>query len=808
MAAPAAQSSNLRGRLLDLNTILFRSWVNSRAPDVDTEVLKTIRIARAVPCCHNPSSCPVPTTEPHLVIHYDQVGITHTSAVAISYTWGRFSRRRVAIGHRSPYNGPSDLIYLELGIEWNTADLQNCLVSLSESHGGFWMDQLCKSQEQEDVVRTLASIPTIYRSLDVVALMTGAFCGCLQQWTGQIINEFESRSMTHEQINELYHDVVLKFQCVNSAGMDSWFDRLWTRQELIYSRRITVLRTSQTQAPCVTREEEADQLQGFARMIYEEKVEAGGSTRDAYQEVAFARTGYLGNAMNSMTAYCRYGNPDYNTQVNAAIMLSRFMRGETIENPQRQVRQGDINGRLASFLYQLSKLGQSSRKATKAWDYVIAIWVDCPQYKPPNEHENMTLPALLEDAIIQLERNFGISPASNAPAGLFGNREGGGLWRPTTYLPESNRDTRDIYGVLTEGHHIPVFENSIPLMSLGGNSLSLSSRARPYSQVFGNASTADVFTRLRPLVAQLSLHSLTQAAYAMIGDRFLVREPIPTEDYLVEDMFLGFLLGPYVPDRPAGLCHPSDWSFPEVNHHDVVYRLVTSALNLPLDACRNAHLEVMLSLEDPPCIGLFKPSVSEACQRPIPSLDERVRTSHIHGHQYATLCTVRDRITRGCSLFETAFVGVGPPALLEVVGIWVPIKHTPLDQVQVLAQVFGRDARLGGSRIQEYQTGDELLEYIRHESPQSLEAERRSHGNRDADQNGIDGDLERRNLDNLSISLAAVALLFLLLAGVLVDFFGSRTIMQPQLLQEVPADSWEICMVGPSYWKLKRKGAK
>ncbi|TFB04639.1 hypothetical protein CCMA1212_004132 [Trichoderma ghanense] len=842
MTPAATKSSSPRGQLLDLNTSLSRLWTNTRAPNIDTGVLEPIFIARAVPCCHDPSSCPVPTTEPHLVIYYDQVEITHAAAVAavaISYTWGKFNRRKVAIGHRSLDSGPGDQIFLklgikpgdqiflELGIEWNTADLQNCLVSLSKNHGGFWMDQLCMPQKKKDVQRTLKMIPIIYRSLDVVALMTGAFCGCLQQWTGQMLNELESRSMTHDQINELYHDTMLKFRCVNSVGLDSWFDRLWTRQELMYSRRITVLRSSQTQAPCVTREAEADQLQGFARLIYEEKMEACGSTRDAYDVVEFVKVRYLQNAMNSMTAYCRYGNPDYTDQVNAAVMFSRFMRGETIENPQRQISAGDTNARLQSFLYELGMLGQSSRKATKARDYVIAVWVDCPNYNPPDEYKSMSLPALLEDAIVQLENNFGISPASNAPTGLFGNREGG-LWRPTTYLPESvgsdtrESDTREIYGVLTKAHNVPVFEKSIPLVSLGPNSMSVSSRAAPYSEVFGNSSTADVLTCLRPLVAQFPLHILSRVVNRMLGENDSVGTINMTEHDLLDTLFLRFLLGPYVPDRPAGLDYPSGWSLPEVNHHDIVYKLVTSALGLPLDACRNAHLEVMLSLQHPPCIGLFKPSVSQACHRPLPSLDERMRTSHIHGHQYATLCTARDHFETGCSLLETAFVKVGPPAVLEVVGIWVPIKHTPLDEVQVLAQAFGRDARLGrshGHQGVEYQTGDELLGYTMHEVPQSLQAEMRTRGNQDAEQsdgggrshdkredeqNGGAVDIGRRH----QISPVAVALLFFAIAGVLViDFLGSRTIFQPQRLREMPADSWEMCMVGPSYWKQQKKGA-
>ena len=48
--AAATEPSNPRGQLLDLNTIVSRSLTNTRAPYIDTEVLETIVIARAISC--------------------------------------------------------------------------------------------------------------------------------------------------------------------------------------------------------------------------------------------------------------------------------------------------------------------------------------------------------------------------------------------------------------------------------------------------------------------------------------------------------------------------------------------------------------------------------------------------------------------------------------------------------------------------------------------------------------------------------------------------------------------------------------
>lgn len=138
--------------------------------------------------------------------------------------------------------GVDDPIHLELGPEWNVIDLQKCLVDLSKTNSGFWLDQLCQGQGQSDVDKTLASIPAIYSSLDVIALMPGPASVCLATLTNNVIATFESGG-GHDLLNEAHHQEVIKIQarrCIISMGLNSWFDRLWTRQELMYSQRITI----------------------------------------------------------------------------------------------------------------------------------------------------------------------------------------------------------------------------------------------------------------------------------------------------------------------------------------------------------------------------------------------------------------------------------------------------------------------------------------------------------------------------------------------------------------------------------------
>lgn len=259
----------------------------------------------------------------------------------------------------------------------------------------------------------------------------------------------------------------------------------------------------------MTSEEGTPLLQRFAALLYERERQAGRTPREAYHALKVANAMYISHAMQNMTGFCEYGNPDYGNRANAPVMLARFLKGKTIESPQRQPSQDNVSRRLRGFLCELGPMGKFLRKVTKPRHYVTAVWVDCPGYTKPLGYQDMALPALLEDAILQLERKWGISPVTNAPAGLFGDRKAGRLWRPTWYFQVVHiRSTRHLYSVLTKDHHVPVFQEVISLVALGADSMSTSSRAGPYRDVLGGFSTRDARTKLLPVVGQFPLYNL------------------------------------------------------------------------------------------------------------------------------------------------------------------------------------------------------------------------------------------------------------------------------------------------------------
>ena len=667
--------------MLGLTPSISRQKQNERAEYIDNTKPNILRIVRIQFC--DKDSCAV-LDKPHLLIKWDHVKRDRKRAVAVSYTWGEFERREVVIGH-----DPSSLPQaLTLGQEWDIEELQGCLVKLSADYGGCWIDQLCIEQEEKKIRQSLASIPSIYRSLDVVAIMPGSACACLQG-ARQVVEAFES-GQTTEEVNMVHERVHKQLMgCLNSAGLNSWFDRLWPRQEFMYSRRISIMRTSKALVPCVKSEDDIESLGAYSRLLFERNLEHQYSRADAYRAVQVANVFFLSSAADAIADYLPHNSPE-----SAAAGLARFLLGDTIDNQQPLYSREDVYGRCNRFLSQLGKLGKSSRKATNHWDYVTSVWVDCPGYNIPPDYKAMELPALLEHAILQLEKNVGISPTSNAPAGLFGDRGNGGLWRPTTSLKLSDVLTaRDIYGVLSPAHYVPVFEGSIPLISFGERSMPLSSTSNEYTRIFYDWKTADVLATLQNIFAQVPVDVLARFLPVHLRDDHTMRATTPPGDHLLQSMFEERVLSRSMPGSSVGQPDPG-WNLPEIDHHDVVYRMVTIALGLSKSRCQDQGLRLMISLDYPQCLGLMKPQFST--QPYEPNVRKRVWKSIIQTYPYVTVCTTKDGDHIGCSLLEASFVRTGPPAVLEVAGIWVPMKYTPFHNINGMARECGIDGRLGG----------------------------------------------------------------------------------------------------------------
>ncbi|KIW58153.1 hypothetical protein PV05_02700 [Exophiala xenobiotica] len=115
----------------------------------------------------------------HLSVHTHKTELREAKGVAISYTWGEFDRQKRCIGRKC--GSPANAVFMELGAEWRVSSVQERLAQLTKQYGGCWVDQFCMPQSEEKIRQTLASIPSIFRTLHVTVLLPGSLCGCLRK---------------------------------------------------------------------------------------------------------------------------------------------------------------------------------------------------------------------------------------------------------------------------------------------------------------------------------------------------------------------------------------------------------------------------------------------------------------------------------------------------------------------------------------------------------------------------------------------------------------------------------------------------
>lgn len=319
----------------------------------------------------------------------------------------------------------------------------------------------------------------------------------------------------------------------------------------------------------------------------------------------------------------------------------------------------------------------------------------------------MSVPDLLENAILQLESSpFSVSPSTAAPCGLFGGKQAGVLWRPATYLRDRTiRDVRGIYGVVAKSEFLSVYRQSTLLESLSYlNKPSMSSQASPYGSVLGTCNGTELLVKFRRVFLQFSFEAMSRTFRDNFTDYHCLRRPPWLLD---EAAFRHFMT--MDEHEIAGHIPPlsSYETLPSSAYENIVYGLITSALGLPFDVCKLHRLEIMVSVDDRPSIGLSKPFVAQNSKAGILGLYNRiyryVQRSLQGPSQYTTVCTsvghregdVGQR--SGCHMLEAAYRQFGSPAILEVVGIWVPGQQTRDEVAWLTDRSTGLvEGRLGG----------------------------------------------------------------------------------------------------------------
>jgi len=366
--------------------------------------------------CHQPS-CSI-LSGPHLVIATTLVSLRKDNAVAISYAWGEFARAPRAIGHKAD----GTVVFLELGQEWHVNHLIQKLAYLCESQfpGYCWLDQLSVPQRGEEVRQILASIPAIFKCLNVFVIFPVANCRCFIEKFGFVSNFIESSRLqvvSAPQFDRLLQAatghspesvrLLLSSQsCLHFGGFSSWFKRVWTRQELMYASRIQLIRASREFAPCIRTGGLVSlnhvDLEPFVQLTMQEALEDAGyiphdveSFIQARMQVVLELAKLVYLAQHSFADFVYTGLTQLEN-VPPTCTMSAFLLGYPI-----QIRRSHDDQHPQLFVARIANLSKSPRMATDVRDYVNAIWVDCPRYELPRDYRSAGLGDLLDDAAIQ-----------------------------------------------------------------------------------------------------------------------------------------------------------------------------------------------------------------------------------------------------------------------------------------------------------------------------------------------------------------------------------------------------------------------
>jgi hypothetical protein len=162
--------------------------------------------------------------------------------------WGEFDRADICLGHRA--NRPEERIIMNLGSEWVFPEFSQRLAELSDHCGALWIDQLCIPQSDDQIKATIAKIPVIYSTFEVVALLPGTLCRCLPRMLGDDLLQEDLSDAVESGVDD---DAIRQcaMECFNATGFSSWQNRLWTRHELLYPKRIRVVWNITKNLPCV-----------------------------------------------------------------------------------------------------------------------------------------------------------------------------------------------------------------------------------------------------------------------------------------------------------------------------------------------------------------------------------------------------------------------------------------------------------------------------------------------------------------------------------------------------------------------------
>jgi hypothetical protein len=608
----------------------------------------------------------------HLVVTRKEVELEQGVAAAVSYTWGEFEREKNSIGHLN--NG--GMVRMELGKEWQPRlDFMRKLVDLTKEFSALWIDQLCMPQRGDAVRATLAKIPVVYASLDVQILLPGNVCTCVPDWlrNHKLLERVIDGSMADDLVQrEVWGKTVCAEDgspfldkmsgCINSMGISSYFERVWTLQELRSAARFQAHWVSAQSPQCCSWVEAIHEVHHgssalsrttpYLRLVIRRMMDDGWDVRAIQRAVKDFVADRVRAQLLALVE--PHGYDGLFGAEGGLYVVCRFILGIPIQVPLRNGPDfASDNYIFDEFWNNLLVLARGKREASDPTDYVLAVWPGCPGYKIPHDYKSRDVTDLLEEAILCLETTHNKSLPVLAPSGLFDPHlnSGTGLYRPTVCLKNMNiSDAGVLYRrfIGIKGHMkfpIPHGGHQKIVFADGGithESSSLSTHALDLADVLDGLSDMplqrvmniikqawckDGMPPLRPILngaAQRNKNVLP--ALLKLCFMILIIRSWPLE---FRTEFASLVSRHERHTTQNGLAwsfrthlsnivnkvddYPDYWDgkwqmilHPDLDYSEQMYQIVTGVLGLDHGACRTAGLRMMLTESHGPVVGISR----------------------------------------------------------------------------------------------------------------------------------------------------------------------------------------------------------
>ncbi|KAK6511770.1 hypothetical protein TWF481_000675 [Arthrobotrys musiformis] len=545
----------------------------------------------------------------HVAVSWTKVQINEIDGTAISYTWGDFERENMVIGHWE--EDPTRAVAMNLGTEWDVEDLMDRLVEISAVKGNLWIDQLCAPQREDYAKEILPKIPDIFRAMEVVVLMPGGRCGCLEKAVDKVKRGARAGDVVEKWLGK---------KCHNKAGLSSYTNRMWARQEFRYAQNLRLVWNRKTPAQCFQYEDlisgkaDISAISGYATALFMQKLHEGFDLGDENGRWLI---------QDATDKFARDLRKECDTLKQDKKDLPVFFR-MLMGMPLERVKDADENPifelthSLRTFCRNLRGLAYGTHMATNPKDLVYSVWVDLPGYKMPEETKFYTASELLDDAVLKLEEKHHVTLSTHAPAGLF-KESPGGCWRPEIFLANKQiKEVRDLYSTLSEADS-PLYmrDGRIPLQISANNAIGR--RSFIYRDLYKDPSLAKVGPVMSNVVKNLDAisqirlgalwHQYQERWAAILAPRKVTASKQSHNKAVETENFAEFTAEYYFFDN---LCNQSlgeeaqqPWeTLPHVDHYKVVYKLTCYLLGLDHELCKKKGLELIIAPEEPSIIGL------------------------------------------------------------------------------------------------------------------------------------------------------------------------------------------------------------